>query len=147
MKSKVIIYGSNHYNTLNLVRSLGEKKHYVILLLINDKITFVDKSKYVKECFLIERNTDIVEILKTISFKYSDEKIILFTSGDDEATFVNSHFLELNKYVITEGGVCDNDINKYRDKNVSNQLAEEIGFNIPQSWIINNNEEIPNCIE
>lgn len=144
---KVIVYGTNHYNTLNLVRSLGEENYYVILLLIRDKITFVDKSKYVKECIFIERDTDIVETIKTISAKYYDEKIILFTSGDNEASFVNSHFKELNKYIVTEGGLCDNDINKYRDKNASNQLAGEIGFNIPKTWIINNEKEVPDCIQ
>lgn len=144
---KVIVYGTNHYNTLNLVRSLGIEKHYVILILIKDKITFVDKSKYVKECICVSKNTDIIDIVKSISTKYSNDKIVLFTSGDDEATYVNSHFNDLNKYVITEGGTNNNDINKYRDKNISNKLAEEIGFNVPQTYIINYCEEITNNIK
>ena len=56
-----IVLGSNHHNTLGLVRSLGEAGHKVYLILIQSKCNYVNKSKYVSRCFLIDNLEEVCE--------------------------------------------------------------------------------------
>ena len=128
----VIVFGVNHRNTLGLVRSLGEGGHYVYLLLVKGKVNYVAKSKYVKKCVYIARNEDIVAYVKGISTTLRNKPLIL-TSGDAEASIVDKHYEELCMYAIPEGGTSNNDINIYRDKNISNNLAQQVGFPLPKT--------------
>lgn len=131
-----IIYGANHNNTLGLVRSLGEGGHNVFLLLRCKKVNYVDKSKYVKKTVYLYPDSDVIKVIKRVASSFA-EKPVLFTTGDSEATLIDDHLEELSQYVITEGGLKNNEINKYRDKQVSNELARCIGFTLPKAWIVN----------
>ncbi|MBQ6751455.1 MAG: hypothetical protein IJR02_11925 [Bacteroidaceae bacterium] len=132
-----LVYGENHNNTLGLVRSLGEAGHQVILLLMRRKINYVDKSRYVNRTIYLDAKSNVISAIKKIASDIK-EKPVLFTTGDGEASLVDSHFEELSEYVIPEGGYKNNDINRYRDKKVSNKLAAEIGFDLPHTWIVTN---------
>ena len=135
----VIVWGENHHNALGLVRSLGEVGHNVYLLLYKVRLNYVAKSRYVKKCVYLDKDSDVISIIKTISQNLEDKPALLVT-GDPIASFVDSHLNEINQYAITEGGFQTNDINKYRDKHVSNALAAEIGFNVPKSWVLQNGD-------
>ena len=138
----IIIYGTNHNNTLGLVRSCGEKGHRVTLLLKKGKIDYVDKSRYIKKCIYLTPNTDVIATIKEVA-SLSAEKPILFSAGDAEATLVDAHIEELRPHVILEGGLENNAINKYRDKEKSNKLAQQIGFNLPKTWIVEDSQQLP----
>ena len=50
MMKEIIVIGADHHNTLGVLRSLGEKGINSILLLISEnKKSYVAKSKYAKE--------------------------------------------------------------------------------------------------
>lgn len=136
----VLLFGENHRNILSLIRSLGELNHHIILLLKENKFNYVDKSKYIKECYHINEDTEVIDIIKKLSKNWK-VKPLLLTSGDKEATFINSNQEELNKYCFVEGGIYNNDINKYRDKTQANNLAISCGFQIPQTITLDSPEE------
>lgn len=138
----VIIYGANHNNTLGLVRSCGEKGHQIILLLQKGKVNYVDKSRYIKKCIYTTSDTDVIATIKEEASKLNT-KPILFSTGDTEASLVDAHMEELSPYVILEGGGKNHAINKYRDKEKSNELARRIGFNLPQTWVIETSQKLP----
>ena len=141
----VIVYGSNHNNTLGLIRSLGEQGHKVLLMLKKDKMNFVDKSHYVNKCIYIDEETDVIKNIIEVA-KRLEQKPCLFTTGDGEATLIDEHYEDLSQYIILEGGRKNNDINRYRDKKTSNELASEIGFNLPKTWMISSPDILPNDI-
>ena len=53
IRNKAIVIGSDHYNTLGVIRSLGEKGIPVYLILITQNEGFVDKSKYVAQSWSV----------------------------------------------------------------------------------------------
>lgn len=140
-----IVFGHNHNNTLGLVRSLGEGGHRVILLLYGDKVDYVDKSRYVCQCVKLGRQDDALAAIKEVARQYGD-KPVLFTTGDGEASLVDDNIAELSEYVIPEGGRTDGTINRYRNKSTANELAAQLGFNLPESWIARGPENLPGQI-
>lgn len=136
----VIILGDNHNNTLSLLRSLGEEGHYIVLLLHKIKHNYANKSKYVKTCRLIEEGDDIIQIIID-SAKCLNDKPALFTCDDHDASFIEDHRGELSEFCYCEGGSGDKNINCYRNKDVSNTLAEELGFVIPKNVVLDREDE------
>lgn len=136
----VIILGDNHNNTLSLLRSLGEEGHYIVLLLHKLKHNYANRSKYVKTCRLIEEGDDIIQIIKDIT-KGLNDKPALFTCDDYDASFIEDHRKELCEFCYCEGGCGDENINCYRNKDVSNNLAAELGFVIPKNVVLEREDE------
>ena len=138
----VIIFGSNHHNTLGLIMSAGEAGHTVYLLLLKSGFNFVNKSSYLKSWQIIESMNDVLPAVVGIS-RECDSKPVLLVAGDHEAAFVNHHFEELSKYCHAEGGRKNDDIVIYHDKFRSNNLAKDFGFRIPKTWMIEDRARIP----
>ena len=84
-----IVIGTNHHNTLGIVKSLGIAGIPVILI-VNGGKGFVEKSKYVTECFHIENAEDCLNVLDKIAVKNTERLIILSTSD------LFTHILDLN---------------------------------------------------
>ncbi len=137
-----IVLGSNHHNTLGLVRSLGEAGHNVYLILIKSKCNYVNKSKYVSRCFLIDNIEDVCQVVKNIT-EICKSKPVMLVAGDGEATYVNAHYKELNEYCYTEGAFNDGDVNVYHDKFRANELFVSENLSVPYTWTINDKNDIP----
>ena len=136
-----IVLGNNHNNTLGLVWSLHEGGHRVILLLYDDKYNYVNKSKYIDRTYLIKEGDDIIGLLKKVSSTL-DSKPVVLVAGDDDATILNDHYAELSSNCYFEGGHPDGSINQYRDKDKGEELAKKCGFDIPQTVVISNPDEL-----
>ena len=137
----VIVLGPNHNNTLGLVWSLGEAGHKVFLLLYGDGNNYVSKSKYVSRTYLIEKDDDVVSLIKQVTSEIGSKPVI-FVSNDEDATLLNNNFQELRKYCYFEGGRPDGSINQYRNKNEEENLAMKCGFTIPQTVVISTPDEL-----
>lgn len=129
---EVLIWGANHNNTLGLVRSLGEMNHIVYVLLFKDTINFVAFSRYVKKVYFASHDDSIDAQIISICKRLKNKPLLLCTS-DETAAYVNDHAEELKAYCFFESG---NDINKYRNKDVGNELAIRCGLQIPQTWVL-----------
>lgn len=138
----VIILGSNHHNTLGLIHSLGEAGHTVYLLLLKSGFNYVNKSSYLKSWKLIKSFDEIIPWVKEIVSE-CETKPAMLVAGDEEATFVNLHFNELKNLCYLEGAYRNGDVVKYHDKFFANELADKTGFLIPQTWMIQNKDDLP----
>ena len=94
---RVIVLGTNHYNTLGLIWSLGEAGHKVTLLLYDTKDVFVSKSKYITKTIIIQEGDNVIELIKHIASEM-DERPVVFVSNDVDATRLNDHYQELIDY-------------------------------------------------
>lgn len=139
----VIIVGINHNNTLGLIWSLGEAGHLITLVLHKSKYNYANKSKYVKSTYLINDDSEIIDLLKKLAIGTKDKPVV-FVSTDEDATLLNEHYLELSEYCYFEGGRPDGSINLYRDKDEGECLAKKCGFTIPQTVVIKSPVELTN---
>lgn len=138
--NRVIVIGADHYNTLWLVRSLGMERFYVTVIIINpdsDK-SFVCKSRYCKEAYIVSDYDEMIHLLCELSFCY---KVPVFASGDAGAVALDeSYDLLSQKYILHH---CKNEqggIKYWMDKSNMLSLAKDVGINIPFSLSVDLNK-------
>lgn len=142
VKNKVIVWGADGFNTLGLMRELGNTEIDLIFL-IKGRAGFASKSKYCNK--FIETQT-IKDGYDHLLKNYTDEetKPIIITPGDDIITFIDRHKEELEKYFIVTGTSKKGDTERYTDKNNMTALAEEIGILCPRSEPMTKGSDISN---
>lgn len=141
----VVIIGEDHYNTLGLVRSLGEDSFNVNLILIgNDRPNrcFSSASCYVEKVF----SSDISRLEELLSNLEWHQKPVLFPSSDIVAEWLDANFDILKyKYIIPH---IDNDFSLHdaMNKDAMHRKAVEFGFTAPKTWIVKKNKSLPDDI-
>ena len=142
----VIVFGHNGVNATGLVRSLGRKNHNVYVILHESLVNFTAKSKYVKGVWYVGEKTEWLETIKSVCREIGGV-ILLLSTGDEEAKFINIHQEDLKDYCIVEG-VSDKDIRHlYFKKDYIYKLAKDNGLHLIDTIIINSKQEcLPNSI-
>lgn len=142
VENKVIVWSIDDFNTLGLMRELGNAE-LDMLFLVKGHAGFAVKSKYCKK--YIETPT-IEDGYKYLLENYANEskKPILITSSDEIITFVDQHKEEFENLFITPGTAAKGNIEKYIDKNNMTNLAEEIGILCPKSQAVSKGTDISN---
>ena len=140
VENKIIVWSIDDFNTLGLMRELGNAE-LDMLFLVKGHAGFAVKSKYCKKH--IETPT-IEDGYKYLMENYENEskKPILIISSDEIITFVDQHKEEFEKLFIVPGTTIKGNIEKYIDKNNMTTLAEEIGILCPKSRAIKKGEDI-----
>lgn len=136
-----IVLGTNHYNTLGLLWSLGEAGHKITLLIYESKNLYVTKSKYITKTIIIHEGDNVVELIKRVASEMNEKPVVL-VSNDVDATLLNDHYEELVDCCYFEGGRPDGSVNKYRDKDTGNELALRCGFTLPKNQVIKSSQEL-----
>lgn len=94
---KFIVLAPEHYNTLNLIRSLGEAGIKPIYIAIKSRYKIASYSKYIEEL----HNVDSIEQGYDLLFeKYTgfSEKSFLYTIDDKTQAFLDNKIYELSPY-------------------------------------------------
>lgn len=138
--SKVIIIGDSSHNTLGAVRSFGEAKIPIVLLLVcAEDVCFVHKSKYLRNnnLFTVSSLDECPTILESLS---KENGQILMTTFDAAAEWVDSRENVLSDWFITP---CrGKQIGPLFDKSKQCELAKECGFDVPYSVVFHRNAPI-----
>lgn len=139
---RAIIIGDSFNNTLGLIRSLGEAKVDITLLLVgNSDRLYVSKSRYLKEkqVFRLANIDDCLSVLQQIA--NGTKKQIIICTNDKAAQFIDSHEQELSKnYMTPMRGL---QLGNMMNKDCQCRLAQTCGFTVPQSFIYNRNNKFP----
>ena len=142
MKNKqVIIIGDSFNNTLGLIRSLGEAKVGVVLLLVGDDRLYVSKSRYLKagKVYYLAK---LEECLPIINQLYDSSKMqYIICSNDKAAHFIDANEEELSQHFFTP--MRGKHLGNLMDKDVQCTLAEQCGILVPQSFIYDRGDEFP----
>lgn len=137
MKDKVVVaIGSDHYNTLWLVRSLGMAGFYPIALIISEhNISFVGSSTYCKECHIVQNISSAIECLMSLNIK---ERVPVIASSDSAARLLDSYYdLLSSKYILHDCEGKAGRITYWMNKENMLKMAEECGLSVPISISIN----------
>lgn len=131
-----IIIGGNHHNTLGVIRSLGQKglKSFVVIL-SNGSTSFVLKSKYVQQGFIVESCDKIIDLLLN-KFKTKNYKHILIACNDTVSSLIDQNRNLLEPYFIVPGCKQEGLVTFFMDKNRMCQRAVEFGLNVPQTHVL-----------
>ena len=134
VENKIIVWSIDDFNTLGLMRELGNAE-LDMLFLVKGHAGFAVKCKYCKK--YVETST-IEDGYKYLMENYESEvkKPILIISSDEIITFVDQYKEEFEKLFIVPGTTIKGNIEKYIDKNNMTTLAEEIGILCPKSRAI-----------
>lgn len=139
-----IVFGSEHYNPLGIIRSLGEAGISPIAVIVRSNRPFASKSKYIKKLHLVD---SIVEGYTLIQSTYNSHnpncKSIILTGGDDATSILDIHFDELKDGFIFQNAGKKGRITHYMDKKAINELAKEKGFDVLENVVLHKDDDIP----
>lgn len=143
IKNKAIVIGGDHYNTLGVVRSLGEEGVPVYLILISDKRSYVDKSKYIIKTWRINSPEKTIIDILTQNFNNEEYNPVIIPTSDSVMKIIDNNFeLLKHKYILPNINNTEDKITYLMNKKIMNDLAFESGLTIPKSWEVSldNNE-------
>lgn len=142
MKNKVVILGDSSHNTLSAVRSFGEAKIPLTLILVGVRDTcFVGASKYLKKGNLhcVRELDECMSILMNLSG--GDVPQTLMTTFDAAAEWVDAREPELSRLFLTP---CRGKrLGPLFNKAEQCKLAKECGLTVPFSVIYERGNPLP----
>lgn len=140
VNNKVIIWASDDFNALGLLRQLVPAGINV-LFLVKGKPSYASKSVYNRN---MEVTSSIDEGYNYLMSHFRDEKHkpIILTSSDMIMVFIDRHRYEMQKYFILPGTVQSGLQEKYTDKNTMTELAQELGMLCPLSRYVKKGDDI-----
>ena len=139
-----ILLCEEHYNPLGLVRSLGENNIFPVVIVVKNKRKLVSKSRYIKRLVFVN---SLEDGLQHILDNYGKtDKDVLYVCDDKTLSLIDEIYDDIKKRFITFNAGSSNVINYYLQKKNIQKLANECGFKIPSTRIINRKEQIPDDI-
>lgn len=134
MNRKIIIWGIDDYNVLGLCRQFKNSGFDVLFLVYRGIANCAINSKYCPK--YVEAQT-IEEGFKYIMTNCidKDNKSVLINSNDLIAEYIDLHSKELEPYFAITSTSKPGNLTKYDNKFTMCQLAEKIGFLVPQTKI------------
>lgn len=148
IKRKIIVVGGDCYNTLGIIRTLGEANYKFDVIFIRGDFIIASKSKYLKGKKVSIVNSVEEAYYKLVSLKKSikNKKVFLIVEGDNLTGYLDKHYNSLeDKFIWNNAGV-QRKLSKYLNKKVQVDIAEKYGINVMPSVIVNNGT-IPEDIE
>lgn len=139
INNEIIVIGGEHYNSLGVIRSLGESGINPIFILIsNEKYNSTAHSKYIKRLIRIKSDdcNDVLDILDK-EFNNLKEKPILIPTGDPIAKALDRNYKKLSKkYILPNINNEQGKIELYMDKKYQEKLCNKFGIKCAKSWVV-----------
>jgi predicted ATP-grasp superfamily ATP-dependent carboligase len=134
-RSKVIVFGGSHHNTLGVVRALGEKELTPYLIVVSDSSSFVTKSKYIDKSWIVKNEDQGIELLLA-NFGNEIQTPVLICTSDSASSAIDRHLPRLEgKFYMPNAQHTAGRITYFMDKAIQANLAERVGFGTPKSIV------------
>lgn len=127
---KFIILGDGHFNTLGMIRSLGEVGLRPDVVLVGCNHTVVSASKYIRHLHIADTYEAGVDYIIS-TYSKEREKPFLLTGNDKIISVIDRHYNRLIKGFYFFNAGEEGRINYLLSKKEQNLLAESCGFNVP----------------
>lgn len=134
-KHKFISFVEDHYNPLNVIRSLGEKGINPIVILIGEQAVMIPKCRYVG---VLHRVKTREEGYKLLLEKYSNEeyKPFVLCSDDNGTSFLDQHYNEMKDHFYFYNAGVQGRVTELQNKDVITKLGVQAGLTIPKSEVV-----------
>lgn len=143
---RAVIIGDSFNNTLGLIRSLGEARVDITLLLVgkNDRL-FVSRSRYLKKSriFQVEKIEDCLPVLMRIADGTKRQMIIC--TNDTAAQYVDEHEKVLSEAFVTP--MKGRQLGALMNKDEQCRIAEQCGLVVPKSFIYSREDAFSSELE
>lgn len=130
--TKIIIIGTNHHNTLSMVRSFGEEGEKVILYIYGAEKSYIASSIYVESVSFFKSASDSIDAV-SLYYKQTGEKPVIIACSDEVSSLMDKRYDELiSKCYFFNAGEAGR-ITSFMDKQKQLELSKECGFSAPAS--------------
>lgn len=135
VKNKAIVIGGNHYNTLGVIRSLGEMEVPIYSILTSKKGGYVSKSKYIIQSWEVDNSEGAIINVLMNNFINEERKPVIIPTSDFTMKVIDSNLNTLKtKYIVPNVNGIEGRVTQLMNKQVMNELAFECGLTVPKSW-------------
>lgn len=143
---EVIIITIEFHNGLSIIESLGQKGILTNVIDVTDEPQpYMLCSKFVKQGWKCKTNEDAISILLN-DFKGDGEKALLVSCSDDATAMLDKHYDELKDRFILPLTSFHGHQEEIMSKQYMTTLAQKIGMNIPETWLLEKDQDIPKDI-
>lgn len=143
---EVIIITIEFHNGLSIIESLGQKGILTNVIDVTDEPKpYMLCSNFVKQGWKCKTNEDAISILLN-DFKGDGEKALLVSCSDDATAMLDKHYDELKDRFILPLTSFHGHQEEIMSKQYMTTLAQNIGMNIPETWLLEKGQEIPEDI-
>lgn len=136
---KVIVMAVEHYNTLGLIRSLGEQGLSPIYIAIKGKAKVASTSKYVNICHYADDSAQAYSILID-NYRDENNKAFVLCIDDKTISYMDDRYDELKDYFYFFNAGSAGRVNKYMDKLNILEAAEQCGLKTLRAYRCKNGE-------
>jgi D-aspartate ligase len=136
---KYIVFAVEHYNTLGLVRSLGEKGMNPIYIGIKGKAKLAGSSRYVAKTHYVDTQEEGYNLLLS-EYGNEEQKPYVLCIDDKTVSYMDDRYDELkDKFIFFNAGAPGR-VNEYMDKLNILQMAEKHGLKTLRAYRCNRSE-------
>lgn len=132
---KFIVFCVEHYNPLGIIRSLGEKGIYPIVIILNDNVKIASKSRYIFKLHSVDTIEEGYEILQTYLENESRYPFV-YTADDKITCFLDRHFDELKGKCYFFNANSKGKITHYINKDNILNCAKRHGLKVLDAVIV-----------
>ncbi len=135
--------GGNHHNTLGVIRGMGYKGIFPIVIIVcnGSREPHVRYSRFIKQFYKVGNDIDVISTLKKIASTLSGKAVVIACS-DGVSSVLDLHHNELKTHFIMPGTEEEGRLTRFMDKESMSQLGREVGFNVPETWIVESESDI-----
>ncbi len=127
---RFIVFGSEHYNPLTVIRTLGVRGIYPDFIAVRNKSRVASKSKYVHKNYFVESLEEGYQILLKEYGNGIENKPFLIVTDDDIQSYLDLRYEELKSRFIFFNAGKSGRITEFMDKKAILDLAEKHGLKI-----------------
>lgn len=134
-KHKFISFVEDHYNPLNVIRSLGERGIRPIVILISEHPVMIPHCRYVQKLYKVKTREEGYKILID-KFSKEEYKPFIFCSDDHGAGFLDRHYDELKDHFYFYNAGVQGRVTWLQNKDNITNLGSEAGLDNPKKEVV-----------
>ena len=130
-----VVIGTEHHNTLGVIRSLGESNIHPSVYLKKSNKAFVEKSKYASKYSFFSDDESLLSLLLREGEEIIKKSIVI-SCYDKASEIIDAHKDCLSKYYVLPGMYGKYCIHEVQDKIAMMQIAGSVGLTVPRTFIL-----------
>ena len=131
-KRPLIIIGTNHHNTLSMVRCFGECGIHPELIIYGCQDSYILSSKYISRYHVAVDAQDAIKHL-TEQYGTEDEKAVVIPCSDEIVHLLNKNYTRFKERFHFFNCGADGLVTTFMDKNTQVKYAKAVGISVPSS--------------